>query len=188
MEYKSNLDSVILDLKNRLKKASDISKLQRTIASDLLSSNLIRIHNEGRTVDGGKIGQYNSNHPLYINPKNSPKKFKPKGRYGATVFKSGKKKGQEHKTKFFPSYAAFRGNIGRQHNYVNLQLSGKLRLSFVAEQTGKNWIIGFNSKYGAEISTGQEEKWGKRIWGISEKDKKNIHVITEQFINNVLTK
>lgn len=186
MKYESNISEVIVGLRAKLTKAVDISKLQRTIATYLMASNLRRIHNDGRAVDGSPIGQYNSNHPLYVNPKKSPRKFAPEGRWGAKVFNTGKKAGQPHKTKFFASYQAFRGNIGRQHNFVNLELTKKLRLDWKMAQDGKDWIIGFLSKYGADVSAGNEKRFGKLIWGISAEDRKQIEIIENDFINNAL--
>ncbi len=186
MIYESNMTKVLERLKGKLKTASEMSALQRTIATNLKASNLRRIHNDGRAVDGSPIGQYNSNKPLYVNPNRSPRKFKPVGRNGRTVFASGKKAGQSHKTRFFANYSAFRQAVGRPSNNVNLQLTGTLLKSWQAEKQGTDWILGFNSKYGKDISEGQETKWNKLIWGVSKADERMIDEVTTEHINRSL--
>ncbi len=56
--YKSNVREVLGNLRQRLHgiETETVSKIVRTIATDLVSSNLTRIHNEGKTVSGSNIG------------------------------------------------------------------------------------------------------------------------------------
>lgn len=58
--YKSNAQSVINALKNQLTGIEDkITKpFIRAVAADVAASNVSRIHNEGKAVDGSKIGDY----------------------------------------------------------------------------------------------------------------------------------
>lgn len=181
MKYESNVTNVIADIKGKLKKASDVSALKHEISIYLLASNIRRIHNEGQAVNG-KIGSYNSTSELYVNPKNSPRVFPPIGKTGKSVFKNGKK----HKTGYFPSYKGFRNKIGRETGFVNLQLSGKLLKDWIMLQENKDWVIGFKSLYGAQISRGMEQKYGKLIWGVTEKDLEQIKLIEEEFIKKCL--
>lgn len=108
-----------------------------------------RIFTKGQNSDGA-THQYNSTDPLYVNPKDSPgKKFKPRGKpkkdgqkgatkkevnikFGGRGFSSGKasKIETDRKTKWFPSYKAYRQEIGFNANFVNLQLSGELKSDF----------------------------------------------------------
>jgi len=182
MEYKSNVDKVLLNVESKLKKASDISALQRMIGTYLLASNLRRIHNNGLNVDGKMIGSY-SVKPMYLNPKYSPKSFVPMGKYGRTKFKNGK----PHVTKYFRAgYFNFRALIGREISFVNLQLSGKLKLDWAMSQEGKNFILGFRSSYGTDVSNGNELRFGCQIWGISKKDYEEIKKIENEFIKKAL--
>ncbi len=183
MEYKSNVSIVVSNIEGRLKKASDVDKLNRTIATYLQASNVKRIHNLGLAVNGSKIGNY-SIKPLYVNPKNSPKTFAPKGKTGRVKFKNGKL----HKTAYFLGWRGFRQGIQREAGFVNLQLSGKLKLSWVIEYQNKKVVIGFNSLYGTEVATGNEQRFGKQIWGISPKDYEQIEVIKKEFIQTALAK
>jgi hypothetical protein len=58
--YKSNVREVLGPLKKKLQgiKPNVLDKLTRTIAADLVSSNTVRIHNEGKAVNGSDIGDY----------------------------------------------------------------------------------------------------------------------------------
>lgn len=185
MKYDSNISEVVLQLKHKLQSAADVNKLTRLVATYLTASNTRRVHNDGNALDESQIGQYNTNNPLYINPNKAPRKFKPEGRTGKTIFKST---GKPHKTKFFANYSGFRSNQGRANNRVNLQLTGKLKLDWAMEQQGNDWIIGFKSDYGAKIAEGMEDKYKKKIWGVSERDKKAIAQIEQEFITEQLNK
>jgi hypothetical protein len=58
--YRSNVREVLGPLKKKLEgiKPNVLDKLTRTIAADLVSSNMSRIHNEGKAVNGSDIGDY----------------------------------------------------------------------------------------------------------------------------------
>lgn len=58
--YNSNAKSVVNNLVNQLQGIQDtvVKPLIRSIAVDVAASNVIRIHNEGKAVDGSKIGDY----------------------------------------------------------------------------------------------------------------------------------
>ncbi len=185
MLYESNINKVIADLKGKLEKAKDMSQLQRTIATNLKASNLRRIHNEGKAVDGSTIGKY-STKEFYANPKTSPRKFSGEGKTGRKKFIST---GKNHKTKYFKDgYKGFRQFVGREVSKVNLQLSGTLLKSWQAELNGRDWVIGFNSQYGKKVAQGNEDRFGKTIWGISKNDREMITTVTQEFINRSLNK
>jgi len=108
-----------------------------------------RIFTKGQNSDG-TTHQYNSTDPLYVNPDTSPgKKFKPRGKAKAEGEKGATKKQAnikfggrgfskdkpskietDRKTKWFPSYKAYREEIGFKTDKVNLQLSGELKSDF----------------------------------------------------------
>jgi hypothetical protein len=58
--YKSNAKQVLTPLLRKLQglKPNVMDKVTREIAADLVASNMGRIHNEGKAVDGTEIGQY----------------------------------------------------------------------------------------------------------------------------------
>ena len=60
--YRSNVQEVLGRLKNQLAQVDGpvLSKITRTIATTLVASNVRRIHNDGRAVDGSDIGHYKS--------------------------------------------------------------------------------------------------------------------------------
>lgn len=181
MKLESNINQVVLNLTGKLKGIAG-GELTRLIATDLLASNNRRIHNDGIAVNGAKIGNY-SIKPMYANPKVSPKKFTGIGKTGRTKFLNGK----QHVTRYFKTgYRGFRSFVGREVSVVNLQLSGKLKLDWVMQPQGKNFLLGFKSKYGSEVSRGNEQRFGKRIWGVTKKDEADIKIIVEDFINKKL--
>lgn len=179
MKYESNIQKVVLQFENKLNNIQ-VSKLQREIATYLKASNLARV-NEGKALDGTLIGSYNSTNELYVNPAKSPKVFPPRGKNGELKFKNGK----PHKTGYFPSYRDFRKTIGRKTGIVNLQLSGKMFEDWIMMQEGKDWVIGFASEYGANVSHGNEKHFAKKIWGVSREDLKMIDKIIKEFIKKI---
>ncbi len=199
MKYTSNATQVVANIQNKLKKASDVNKLQRTIGSFLFASNIRRIHLNGLDVGMKQIGHY-SLKPIYINPKNSPKSFEPIGKNGRMYFITNKAdrekfesafgirmQGKKHQTRYFKAgYFGFRALIGRDISKVNLDLTHRLKLDFAMVQQGKNCVLGFRSSYGTNVSSGNEIRFGRQIWGISDQDKKDIVEIENQFIKEAL--
>jgi len=142
--------------------------IMRAVSLTMLSAVKRRIYLEGRAADGSDIGQY-STRPIYINPKNSPKDFgRPIGKTGSK-FKTGEKKGQDHKTRYFPDgYKGFRNSIGRPVNKVNLSLSGQMNAQFVVLVDGSRYFLGWpNGLYG-DIAEGQEGHWRKKIFKLTD--------------------
>jgi hypothetical protein len=82
-----------------------------------------RIFLEGKAKDGTSIGDYGYEE-LYVNPKNSPKKFTPRGKSGKTK----KANGEKYVTGYFANYLEFKKTIGKNKgvNTVDLQLFGEL--------------------------------------------------------------
>lgn len=147
-----------------------------------------RIFIEGLNSIGGKIGQYDTRRPLYINPNKSPRKggnkaqgiqglLPTKGKTGEHKFKSGK----VHKTTFVNNYKEFRNRIGRRIDFVNLNLSNDLRSDFASGLPGSHnpekisphqynvtikreanldKLAGMESKYGTITKLTRSEKQG----------------------------
>lgn len=108
------------------KKIADLVKFDKPLLFGVktvmaLQSN--RIFLDAKDKNGGNIGDYKSE-DIYINPKNSPKKFTPKGKDGNTK----KKNGEPYKTGYFANYLEYKKTIGenKRVNTVNLVLFGEL--------------------------------------------------------------
>lgn len=115
-------------------------------SQDTHAMQVTRIFVNGETSQGLLIGKgrYNDTDPLYVNPIGAPGKgFTPAGKpfaFGKT--KGGKEKtvrattrlvkgeSKKHTTRWFPSYKAFRDEIGKETSLVNLELSGDLKSDF----------------------------------------------------------
>jgi hypothetical protein len=108
-----------------------------------------RIFEDGETAQGNKL-KYNSSDPLYVNPKDAPKNFPKKGKTGKTKFENGK----PHKTGYFESYKDYRQKIGRESNFMNLNLFGNLQNDF-----GKGVIKLSEGGYASTVT--QEDNKGK---------------------------
>lgn len=127
----------ILKLQKRFDKIQSGSALALAV-NTTVSAYTERIFSKGLNSANSNIGHYDTRRSLYINPNLSPRAGaeKPKGieglnpptgKTGKTVFASGKKKGQKHKTTFVNNYKDFRNRIGRRVDIVNLNLSGQLK-------------------------------------------------------------
>ena len=133
---------------------------------------------KGKSVSGGKIGTY-SKKPMYFNPANSKKDFKPAG-------KPPQNNIVDRKTKYFKKgYYAVRAEIGAENSFVNLHFTGTLQGNFQNKKAAIGYEIGFMSAKKGLIAEGLEEKYGVQIFGISEKDKKDINKIVANFTANL---
>ena len=181
VNYSSNMNRVLTKLKTNLVSLQAVERLTKEVAIGVRASNMRRVHNEGKAVSGSLIGSY-STKPMYVNPKNSPRRFSTGGKKSdKPIFKNGKSR----KTKYFKDgYKGFRNEIGRETAYVNLQLTGTLKSDFNMVKTANGWSVGFDKR--AELSENLEKKYNKRIWGVSEQDKIIVNQIISNFIKSKL--
>jgi hypothetical protein len=178
MNYKSNLNRVITNLKKSLISIEALDKLTLEVAAGVMASNLRRIHNEGKNVNDSSIGKY-STKSIYVNPANSPRRFATAGKNSN---KSKFKNGKQRKTKYFKDgYKGFRAEIGRETGYVNLQLTGSLKADFNIQKSNNGYSIGFSKK--AKIADGLESHFNTTIWGLSNRDKRIANEIVSNFVN-----
>lgn len=184
MSYTSNIQKVLDEIAFKLG-LLPIDDITVSIGQALVASNIERIHQDGKAVDNTLIGQYNSTKPFYINPNKAPRKaglMPPKGKTGETKFKDGK----PHKTTYVNSYKDFRNRIGRKTDKVNLNLTGKLQSELNLVVVNNKADIGFTTSYGGTISEALEDKYGKKIWGVSKADKKEIiNIIKEEILKKL---
>lgn len=177
MIYKSNVDSVLGKLKNMFSD-KEMDKMYLEMAQNMYRSNLRRVHVEGKSVLETSLRHYSYN-PLYVNPvKAGVRKIALKGKTGKAIFKNGKK----HKTAYFSNYGSFKTAIGFSRR-PNLQVTGRLKADWVIQKSRTGYVIGFRSKYGKEVSEGNEANFHAKIWGVSRTDKKNNELIIKKYLS-----
>lgn len=145
-----------------------------------------RIFNDGKDSLNTKIGNYNTSKPIYVNPKNSPKKFPTKGKLGNTK----KKNGEPYKTSYFTSYKQFRSAIGRATDKVNLQLFGQLQNDFVTgikKISNSEYVQTLKQQINFSKARGQEKHFGKPIFSLTKSEieyfKKVVNEETIKILN-----
>jgi len=176
---KSNIAQKLTELSSQIKEVEP--RVRRVAGTTLLASNIARIHNEGKAVDDSRIGSY-STKPAYFSPERSPKKFTPKGKNGKSKFANGKRK----KTRYFSNgYKGLRQEIGRQVNTVDLSFTGKLSREFGIDFQGRGFVIGWTTKDATAKAVQLENKYGKRIWGVSKSDQEDIDRIAQAELNKI---
>jgi hypothetical protein len=163
----------------------------RTVATTSLAQIRRRIHEEGKASDGNDIGQY-SNKPLYVSIKANPGRSfgAPTGKTGRSVFASGAKEGQSHTSKYFGAgYDEFKTSIGRnQLKKVNLFLSGTLANQFLVIDTANGYGLGWQNAEKFEIAKGMEKKYGKKIYALTEDEKKLATEVAVNYLFDVFNK
>lgn len=181
MEYKSNAHDVILNIKQKLLSNESQQALIATISQTIYASNQKRVFTHGLNIYNSPIGRY-STKAIYVGNKNSPKKVKPIGKTGKTVFKNGKK----HKTQYFiDGYKGYRSSQGRDSARVNLTLTGSLFASWQRMKTSSGEVIGFLSKKKGDIAERLEQHFDKgRIFGVTNDDRKDTKEIINNWIRN----
>ncbi len=85
MSYKSNMGVVVDKLNVKLKGLKNQEPLLRSVAVSLATSNVDRIHNEGKNVAGNKIGTYTS---VTLAIRKRSKKINPANRTGSDIILS----------------------------------------------------------------------------------------------------
>lgn len=119
-QWQKQLDKSVKDIKN----FTEPLKLAAYTTTAKMGE---RIFDEGKTQSGQNIGSY-STKPIYVSLSVAPKpKGAPTGKSGKSKFKDGK----GHKSKYFDDgYKGYRDNVGRQTGFVDLSLTGELRMDF----------------------------------------------------------
>jgi hypothetical protein len=74
----------------------------------------------------------------------------------------------------------------KEVNYVNLSFSGTLSKEFSIATTGNNIGIGFITDYGADLHEYLEEKYNKKIWGVTQEDEEKSETLVKNRINKYL--
>lgn len=178
MEYKSNANEVILNIKQKLLSNESQQALLQTIAQTVYSNNAHRVFNKGQNINNTSIGRY-SRKPLYANPKKSKKDFSVGGKTGKTIFAST---GQKHKTKYFSGgYANLRNQLGKRIDIVDLNFTGTLQANWQMIKTSTGYSIGFLSNKKGLIADGLEKHFKCKIFGVSNDDRTQINQIVKNW-------
>lgn len=156
-----------------------------------------RIFDDGKKSDESPIGGQYSTKPIYVNPNTLTVKKSIgalTGKSGSGTFKTGKKAGEKHKTKYLAGgYEELRDKVGRQTSFVDLRFSGELRMDFGNDKQPAEprkadeleYQIRLDKDINQKKREGMEEKYGT-IFAVSEPEKE-IFFKTMQFeFNNRL--
>lgn len=190
------------EFKKRLERAAENLKKDNTplklATYTAVAAQAKRIFTDGRNTDGSQF-QYNSTTPLYLNPSttfNGSKLGTPIGKTDKSVFKSGKKKGQPHKTVYVKSYKDYREQIGREAEFVNWELSGDLKLDFENPQgntptpikvSENEYISGLKRDLNVKKREGLESRYESRIFWLSADEKKLFYQTASFELRRLLT-
>jgi hypothetical protein len=189
------------EFKKRLERAAENLKKDNTplklATYTAVAAQAKRIFTDGRNTDGSQF-QYNSTTPLYLNPSttfNGSKLGTPIGKTGKSVFESGKKKGQPHKTVYVKSYKDYREKIGRESEFVNWELSGDLKSDFENPQGGtptpikvseNEYISGLKRDLNVKKREGLESRYGTIFW-LSDTEKQLFYDTASFELRRLLT-
>lgn len=105
--------------KERLKKAAKLIEAENVMKTVVLAVNEVRMKRifvDGLNSNGSKIGTYNADKPVYIDPDKAPKKVNQIGKNKKPI-KSG----------YYKSYKDFRKAMGREDSFVNIRLNNELQ-------------------------------------------------------------
>lgn len=189
------------EFKDRLLRAAEKLQAENTplklATYSVVAVQAKRIFTDGMNTAGQKHA-YNSTNPLYVNPSttfNGGKLGTPTGKTGRTVFESGKKKGQPHKTVYLESYKDYREKIGREAEFVNWELSGDLKSDFENPQGGtptpikvseNEYLSGLKRDLNVKKREGLESKYGRIFW-LSDTEKQLFYDTASFELRRLLT-
>lgn len=189
----SNVKDVTLKYINaleQLKKGSEgYDSTLREVATTMRGELTRRIHSEGKNSANATIGEY-STKPIYVSVNNNVGRSfgRPIGKTGRSKFESGKKKGQDHKSRYFAGgYKEYKTAIGRNRlGTVNLSLSGQLANQFSVIATSNGYGLGWNNTEMFERAGHLEKKYGQgsKVWALTEDEK----TLTAEIVNNRIKK
>lgn len=176
-DFISNLDIKILSLKE------DNKPFEVGIYT-VISQMIPRIFEDGMATNGSKIGSYNNTKPIYVNTSiNSPVKDAPRGKDGKDTFKNGKKK----KTTYYQSYKEFRQKQGRESGFVNIDLTGELKLDIAKGESSidinkfkinsNEYRITVTKEINSKKVKGLEKKYGQVFMPTNGEIEKMVEVI-----------
>ncbi len=102
------------------------------------------------------------------------------------IFNNGKAVDGSDIGHYSKSYEKIRIEKGKRVDLVNLTFTGKLSKEFNFEADGSGIGIGFLTPYGANLHDVLEEKYNKKIWGLTQEDESIIIEIEKEEILKAL--
>jgi hypothetical protein len=192
IDIQSNASTVFINLEKKLGQAlspQNIDKMTREVAITTAANMRERIHEFGQAADNSQIGYYTDEYMnvrtgVYANSgvkKSVPNKGQPKN---TGVYTKGKRKGQKR-------IAYNRGNDRR----VIISLTRNFENDFTLGRQNKTptkisggYGIGWKNNTNALIAQGHEKRYRKRIWFLTEQEKKDAFKIAQEFVNNSIGK
>lgn len=213
-----NFKEYIARLEKKLNNIKTFSDPLRIAAFDVTAVMGQRIFDEGKKTDGSTIinhkagiggSQLYSEKPIYISASAVPKPRgvlagKPQGkRKTGRTKREVKRKGElfavetKHNSKYFATgYKGYRENVGRQTGYIDLVLTGELRLDFsndkkMAEPTKINELeyqIRLDKEINQKKREGLEDKYGTIFKTSDEENRLFFDTIGREFRKQLSSK
>jgi len=137
------------NIQRRIDQAVKSDKSLRTALTTTLAVHKPRIFDKGLDANGSKIGSY-STKPISI------AKSKQARNTGKTYFAGG--------------YSAYKSAVGKNPGYVNLRNTDQMMMDYGIVQSGSSYGFGFQNDDNHDKSQWMEEKYGKDIFSLSEKE------------------
>jgi len=211
MIYVSNISKVVEGLNMKFKDlAIVIDKASKEIATSLEFANKSRVYTEGIDATGlSMIGKY-STKPILVGAssfKNKSSVNKVFGQRGVYSIKSHQKvkKGMglkwvrtktdpRHSLAVLPGgYKQIRDIDGDETSFVNLKRTGKMMKDLQIGKIGDCWCVGFPFAYSQHLTYNTmvayfREKYGKKIWGVSQYDEIKIQSILKRYLDTAMQK
>lgn len=151
---------------------------------ELQADYINRIFKDGEDSDGNAIGTY-STKPMYYSIAGSSSQMRssslrPRGKNSN---KAKFNNGNPRKSQYFPDgYNGFRAAVGRQNTKVDLALTFSLRGSIQVGETQNTVTLGFNSDKELKKAAGNETRYNKTIFSVSEAE---VNTVVEKWRNEV---
>ncbi|MFI5204287.1 MAG: hypothetical protein ACHQF2_07300 [Flavobacteriales bacterium] len=164
----------------------------------------IRIFTDGRDSNGSPIGEY-SKKDIWINPNPKSGDFIPRnnngfspptGKTGKSVFESGEKAGQPHKTSYFKGWKGFRETQGLQSAVVDLNYTGELFLDFCNPQgnvpttrrvTLFEYVTSLKRVLSMKKLSGAEDRFKTTIGNLTKEEKASFYKVVSFEIRKILS-
>lgn len=153
-----------------------------------------RVENTGKNSDGGYFTPYSTN-PAYIAVSYpGVKKLNPQGKPNeqgerSNTFKSGEKKGQKHKTRYFANgYDQYKTELGRNDGFKNFSLSGKMWAGFNVKNTRAILDLGAATELGGINADSQDkidansDREGRSIIEMNTEEKKYLDERVQKYV------
>lgn len=183
MGIQINIQKLTDDLKAKLLNPQTIDTTVRKTATTMLAEIKTRVFEDGQATSQD-IGKY-STKPLYVSIDQNPGRSfgRPIGKTGRSKFETGKKAGQDHKSRYFPQgYDQYKTAIGRnQIGKVNLSLSGQLNKQMTIIATSKGYGLGWANTEMFNRAKWFEKKYSKAIWALTDREKEVVKALANKY-------